>query len=120
MNSALGVANFIMAENTEGQCTTRFALAKAQLLKLSAAQLEYFKTGAQDETATLLTDARARYVAWSVYLGESNIYGAGGGSPRIDINTEKDNTISVAVAIGVIGLSALLGFYFLQKKKKLA
>lgn len=120
MNSALGVANFIMAENTEGQCTTRFALAKAQLLKLSAAQLEYFKTGAQDETATLLTDARARYVAWSVYLGESNIYGAGGGSPRIDINTEKDNTISVAVAIGVIGLTAMAGYYFLTRKRKLA
>ncbi len=112
MNSAMSVAQKILVGDTEGQCVTRFAGAKELVLKLEGDQLTYFQTGTED----LMVAGRARYVAWAAALGETNIYGTGGGAAN-DYYNEKRNPLGVAAIIGALGLSAMAGYYFLTRKR---
>lgn len=36
----------------------------------------------------------------------------------VELNQEKSVTIAIAVTIGVLGLTAMAGYYFLSKKNK--
>ncbi len=113
MNSALGIAEKIMAEDTAMQCVTKFPEMKALVVQLSEAQLDYFQnTG----TETLLIDARARYAAWAVYHGDNDAYGQGAGV-RITPKTNTENNTAAIILIGAIGLTSLVGYYFINKKK---
>ncbi len=112
-NSALSVAGYIMESNTVDQCITKYPVAKARIVAMSLDQLNHFKT--KTDTA----DAKERYEAWAIYHGDATPYSSGG-APRPGYVENQGNTIAAAVAIGVIGLTAMFGYYFLTKKKRLA
>lgn len=115
MNSALSVAEKIMAEDTEGQCVTKYSEMKALVLQLEANQLTYFQNGEE----TLMVNAKARYEAWAANRGDATPYASG--TPGVEsITTAIDNKefVIYAIVIAVMGISTVAGFYFLKKKKE--
>ncbi len=60
------VVAYILAENEENQCQTRFYIAKEMLLLLTNDEISMFKTSSELD----ITKARERYEAWAVSLHE--------------------------------------------------
>jgi hypothetical protein len=114
-NSALGIADKIMAEDTDMQCVTKFPEMKALVVQLSEGQLEYFQSTGDE---TLMVNARARYLAWAAYLGDNDAYGNGTGSTaRSTTTNSSSNNVAAIALIGVIGITSLVGYYFINKKR---
>ncbi|MGI6735016.1 MAG: hypothetical protein ACOX3C_02370 [Bacilli bacterium] len=62
-------------------------------------------------TETLFVNARARMAYMAAWVA------AHAGSPQRYVET-KASTIGSAIAIGIIGLSAMVGYYFISRRKK--
>jgi hypothetical protein len=115
MNSALSIAEKIMETDTEMQCVTKFPEMKALVVQLSEGQLEYFQSTGDE---TLMVNARARYLAWAAYLGDNDAYGNGtGSSARSTTTNSSSNNVAAIALIGVIGITTLVGYYFINKKR---
>lgn len=115
MNSALSIAEKIMETDTEMQCVTKFPEMKALVVQLSEGQLEYFQSTGDE---TLMVNARARYLAWAAYLGDNDAYGNGTGSTaRSTTTNSSSNNVAAIALIGVIGITSLVGYYFINKKR---
>lgn len=112
-NSALGIADKIMAEDTDMQCVTKFPEMKALVVQLTPEQLTYFQTSGGE---ALMDSARTRYNAWAIYHGDTDAYGTGSGA-RVTQKTNTENNTTAIILIGAIGLTTLVGYYFLNKKK---
>ena len=114
-NSALSIAEKIMETDTEMQCVTKFPEMKALVVQLSEGQLEYFQSTGDE---TLMVNARARYLAWAAYLGDNDAYGNGtGSSARSTTTNSSSNNVAAIALIGVIGITTLVGYYFINKKR---
>jgi hypothetical protein len=108
-NSAISVADYVMAADTEGQCVTKYPIAKARVLGMNSDQITHFKG---------ITNAKLRYEAWAIYHNDlANAYPSGG-SP-VQNTAEEKNTVAATAAIGLIGLTSMLGYYFIVKRKKM-
>ena len=115
MNSALSIAEKIMETDTEMQCVTKFPEMKALVVQLSEGQLEYFQSTGDE---TLMVNARARYLAWAAYLGDNDAYGNGtGSSARSTTTNSSSNNVAAIALICVIGITTLVGYYFINKKR---
>lgn len=115
MNSALSIAEKLMETDTEMQCVTKFPEMKALVVQLSEGQLEYFQSTGDE---TLMVNARARYLAWAAYLGDNDAYGNGTGSTaRSTTTNSSSNNVAAIALIGVIGITSLVGYYFINKKR---
>ncbi|MGI6715283.1 MAG: lamin tail domain-containing protein [Bacilli bacterium] len=102
-----GVGNGI--KDRESTCFLALAELEAEYDLMAVEAKNIFETA----TGTEWDNARIRYQYLKAWVAAN--------TPSPSRHTETSvNTISSALIIGVIGLSALLGFYFLQKKKKLA
>lgn len=75
IESAASLATYVMEADTEGQCTTKYALAKEKFLAMGLAEQDLFKTAHTGEEASL-TSARARYSAWASSRGDSKPFEA--------------------------------------------
>ena len=115
MNSALSIAEKIMETDTEMQCVTKFPEMKALVVQLSEGQLKYFQSTGDE---TLMVNARARYLAWAAYLGDNDAYGNGtGSSARSTTTNSSSNNVAAIALICVIGITTLVGYYFINKKR---
>lgn len=102
--------------STANQCTTQFAIAKAQYFAMSSSEQALFNT-AQTGEATVITNARARYEAWAVNQAAEPY--TGNATPAI--NVAKEETPSyIMYGIGGLALVAALGSFFYFRKKKQA
>jgi hypothetical protein len=110
--NATALANFIMMANTADQCTTQFAIAKAQFQAMSAAEKTLFQT-AQSGEAAVITNARARYEAWAVNQGDAAPYASG--AAVVDGLANSTGMIAIAI-VTVLGLLTLAGVVVLKKK----
>lgn len=113
-SASLDLAQFILFADTEGQCVTKYNIAKTRFNAISAAEQTTFKTS----TETTFVNARARYEAWAVNQGDSDCYGTA--SP---INTNQplvnDNgVIGLSVALGLLASVSLGAVFFLKKRKQ--
>jgi hypothetical protein len=113
MNSALSIAEKIMETDTEMQCVTKFPEMKALVVQLSEGQLGYFQSTGEE---TLMVNARTRYLAWAAYLGDNDAYGNGFSARSTTTNSSSNNVAAIAL-IGVIGITTLVGYYFINKKR---
>lgn len=116
MNAAVSVAGRIMAyaggDLITAECATKYSTIKAQMLLLSSGSLTYF----QNSTESNIQNARLRYVAWSVANGDNTPYSAAPGRNLISSNNEENRLVAV-ITISVLGLTTILGYYFLKNKK---
>ncbi len=116
--NALALSNFVMMANTANQCTTQFPTAKTQYLAMSTTEQNLFKTATAGEDA-VITNARARYLAWAVNRNDANPFASGslGAASITNVDDGKESEILV-IALGALALFASGGFFFLKKKEQ--
>ena len=119
-DTATNVANYIMYEDTNNQCVSKFPTAKVYFDDLSASERQSFMVS--DDY--VISSARTRFQEWARHLGKTIVYQNGdyvvSNSMNISpvINTFIRNN-SVIIVIVVSALSVIsIGGYFLFRKKK--
>ncbi len=105
------LVDYLLLEDTDGQCNTKFNTAKTMYLGLSETDKTTFTTGTDR-----IAEARVRYEAWATHLGQSAydasevLLGAQG-----EMNT--NNIIAAISIISLVGTSSIILFVFLNKRK---
>ena len=112
------VANYIMFEDTNNQCLTKYEIAK-----------EYFNELTRTDRATFMTSssyvyvtARDRLEKWATHQGESIIFNDGDYVITNSQNTNKiirfDNNVTIMVIVSITLFSfSFYGLYSIKKKK---
>ncbi len=118
-NTALSIADYVMAEDVANQCIERYPIAKAKMLATSNGQRAFFESGADHETANghSLVDARARYEAWARYHNDAQPYG-GELSPMPYVKLTNTTLNTIVASVVIVGLSVIAVYYFYIRKKK--
>lgn len=120
--TAANVANYIMYEDTNNQCTTKLNTAITYLNNLSSTELNTFKTS----TDYVIATARERLEAWARNQGKTIDYSGGAThvvlkSGRFLTNSviTEDSSISLILIItSALTVSAVLGYFLLKRKKQ--
>lgn len=117
--TATNVSNYIMYEDTNGQCETKFDIASGYFNAMSSAERATFMTS-QDY---VITSARERFEDWAKHLGktievENNDYVIKAVKPVVHIfNNEAHDNVSIIVIISIMGIGAIAGYFYFRKKK---
>ena len=116
--TASSLANFIMYEDTEGQCTTKTDSAISIFNNMTTSERSTFMTS--DDY--VISTAKDRLDKWLINQGKEISISNGDyvvtTKNSVTSYTQENNHIYLIIAIsGVISIS-ILGFYFLLKKKK--
>lgn len=117
--TAKNVSNYIMYEDTVGQCTTKFTIASGYFNNMSVSEKATFMTS----NDYVISTARERFEAWARSLGKTISYTDGdyviqnARSMQI-IDNSTDNQAMIIVIISVVmGGIAIGGYFFIRKKK---
>ena len=120
VDTAVNVSNYIMYEDINNQCTTKFSIASGYFNNMSASERAIFMNSSDYVIAT----ARERFEAWARHLDKTIAYSNGDytiENSRVlnTINsTISDNTTLIVVIVSVImGGIAIGGYFFIRKKK---
>lgn len=97
--------------DAQGKCATVYPFLTSIYDRLSV-EAKAIYNGSSDETYTNAKNRMAFMAAYVASLPQ------GSESPRQDI-VNKENNIAATAALGVIGLTSILGYYFVSKKKRL-
>ena len=116
--TALNVANYIMFEDTEGQCISKFDTASDYFSDMPKAQRLLFMTSDN----FVISTARERFEAWALnqgktinYTGSDYVISSNSISPVL--KESDQSTVIVVVSISAISLLAI-GMFLLKYKKK--
>ncbi len=112
--TAVSVATFINDGDVEGQCTTRYSLAKDKVHSLDVSELESFKTS----TDTDIASARVRYEAWARHLGDAHPYEVAADYAGSNSIMDTTQAITIIALISVASVSIIGGYMFTKKTKK--
>ena len=116
-DTALNLSNYIMFEDTVGQCNTKFSVAKGYFEGLSSTQRSIFMTSSD----VVISCARDRLEDWATALGKTITYINGDyeitNKSNAIISDHFNKNVYFFIIIGVISVSGT-GLYFLLKKKK--
>ncbi len=114
LNPVNDLVEYIMAEDVEDQCNTRFPEAKTMFLALSVDDQNTFRTS----TETDIVAARERYVAWAAHLNQ-NPWAEGEALNTITSNAMNSmNAVIIIISLSLASVSVIGGYYFVQKKQK--
>ena len=118
-DSASNLANYIMYEDTNNQCTTKFDVAKG-----------YFENLSKEDRATFMTSddyvistARDRLEKWAVHLGKTISYSGGdyviSSARTIVFNNGNSNTYLILsiMIVFTLGMTFVITYLFIKKKK---
>ena len=111
------VANYIMYEDTNNQCTSKFSVAKGYFENLSKADRNTFMTS--DDY--VISTARDRLQKWAAHLGKTITQSGDDyviSARNISIDYSNNSNISIFVIVIIINASAFGTFLFLRKKKR--
>ena len=117
-DSAVNLANYIMFEDENNQCETKFGVAKGYFEGLTKAERSAFMTG----TSYVVSTARERLIAWAKHLGKVITQSGddyvinNARSNFLAFNNQTDSTIIIVVALSISMLS-FAGFMLLRRKK---
>jgi endonuclease I len=109
------LVTYLLAENKEGQCTTRFYEARDLYMSLSNEDQTTFKTSSD----TQITNARNRYEAWGRHLNEDP-YSYSPLQSRLFF-LENDTTfiiIPISIILSIAFIAYLAVLKLLKKKNK--
>ena len=122
-DNATNVSNYIMYEDTDGQCTTKLDNAIKKLNTMSNSDKSSFQTSDN----YVISTARERLNAWATHESKTisyseNIYKLVNNAKVINPiinNVEADSSINIIIIFSIISLTAVGGFvYYRQKKTK--
>ena len=124
-DNATNVANYIMFEDTNNQCQTKFDVAQGYFEGLSDSE----KTSFMTSDDYVISTARTRFSAWATHLGKV-ITTDGDGKYIIQnakfaktssdgqLNLQEDSSLIILFIICTLGAGSLSAFYLVKKKKK--
>lgn len=119
--SANNVSNYIMYEDTNAQCTTKFGIAKGYFEDLSTSERSTFMTS--DDY--VISTARERLEAWARYHGKVITTSDGdyvitdARNPVLNIVLNSNNNIVlIVIVVTTLSLLSIGGYFFLKKKKE--
>lgn len=118
-DSAENVANYIMYEDTIGQCNTKTEIAKGYFEELSQDERETFMTSSD----YVISSARERFEAWLRNQGES-IAESGGDYvvfKNASITFENENNSNfvfvIIISTSILASSLLVGLIIIKKRR---
>ena len=125
-DTAENVANYIMFEDTNNQCETKFGVAQGYFEGLSDSE----KTSFMTSDDYVISTARTRFSAWATHLGKVITTDGDGKyiiqnakfaktSPDGQLNLEEDSSLMILFIICTLGAGSLSAFYLVKKKKKI-
>ena len=110
MNEAIELSRYVMESDTDGQCETKFYVARdAYINRMTNEGREWFQSE---------TDAWARYLAWATYLGENIDTPTKVEAYRPFTSNNED--LSWIIAVSLLGVASVAGltYYFIRRKKR--
>ena len=119
IETAKNTSNFIMFEDTSGQCTTKFNVASTYFNNMPITQRATFMTS--DDY--VISTARERFEAWARSLGKTISYTNGdyviqnARSMQIIGNTTDNTALLIVIVSVIMGGIAIGGYFFIRKKK---
>jgi len=115
---AMAFAHYVMTEgeDAEGVCLEKFVSLKVEFDFMDADAKIAFMAFEADESlsAPVEQQAKARYVYLQAYS-----LAHGGSGVRQPVTSAARNNMIAVISIGAIGLTSILGYYFINKKKSL-
>ena len=125
-DTAENVANYIMFEDTNNQCVSKFGTAQGYFEGLSDSE----KTSFMTSDDYVISTARTRFSAWATHLGKVITTDGDGKyviqnakisklSPNGQLDLEEDSSIIILFIVCTLGAGSLSAFYLVKKKKKI-
>ncbi len=116
IDTLANVSNFIMYEDTEGQCVSKLGSAIDKLNNMSTSDKSTFWSS----NDYVIKTARERIQAWAAHEGKTLSYSGGSfvisGSNGPFIKVNNNNTVLIVLAV-MMSMTCLGGLLFLKKKK---
>ena len=110
--SVAGLSEYIMAEDTEGQCVAKYPIANTVYLLLSAEEQETFTTDAAH------ADAKTRYEAWALSLGQTPYVAMSSTKGLLTKMTSENNLMVVILVITASVIACAVAFKLVKKSRK--
>lgn len=112
------VCNYIMYQDTNGQCTSKFSEAVNRLNTMSKADKDSFWTPSTYKT----NKAKERIMAWADYLGKELTYTDGkyvvNGSRTINLLPQDKGIITALIVLSIASITLVGGYLLFKRKKK--
>ena len=116
---ATNLSNYIMFEDTVGQCNTKFDIAQGYFNNMPSYQKNLFMTS----NDFVISSARTRLQDWAKALGkqivsENGDYVIKTVKPNnFIISNENNNLLTLIIIVSTLGISIIGGYFYLKKKK---
>ena len=120
-DTAVNLANYVMYEDTNNQCTTKFDTAKGYFEGLSKAERSTFMTSSD----YVISTARERLLAWATHEGKIIAESDDGYIITTPSNVvvksigETSTNVIISVVVGLVAASAIGGYFFIKKRKEI-
>ena len=118
-DNTTNVANYIMYEDTNGQCVTKLNSAINKLNSMSSSSKTTFWTS----NDYVIQRARERLSAWAAHEGKTltfnnGIYVLSSNSRTLFAEVSNDSTMLIIMTISLISITLLGGYFFIKRKKQ--
>ena len=117
--SATNVSNYIMYEDTNNQCLSKYSTAKGYFEDLSTSERATFMTSSD----YVISTARERLQAWATHHGESISYTNGDYVvSKVSVNnpifdSTNNNTLMIIIVVSTISVSIIGAYFFIKRRK---
>ena len=119
-DTATNVANYIMYEDTNNQCVSKFPTAKGYFDDLSASERQSFMVS--DDY--VISSARTRFQEWARHLGKTIVYQNGDYVVSNSINISpvintfiRNNSVIIIIVVSALSVISIGGYFLFRKKK---
>ena len=113
------LSNYIMFEDTDNQCTTKFSVAKNRFEQMSTSERNTFMTS--DDY--VISTARTRLQAWANYLGKTITYSnndyliSNNNYLSLMLRINGNSAISIIVIVSILGIGTIACYFFIKRRK---
>lgn len=120
-DTAVNLSNYVMYEDTNNQCTTKFDTAKGYFEGLTSTERSTFMTSSD----YVISTARERLLAWAAHEGKT-IQSSNGdyivttmSNIIVQSIAETSGSVLIIVVVGLVAISAVGGYFFIKKRKEI-
>lgn len=119
--TASNVANYVMYEDTNNQCTSKFSVAKGYFEAMSTSERSSFMTSSD----YVISTGRERLLAWAAHEGKTITQDNGDYVVSAPVNIVLENIsqnsagIAIIVTVSLITAASIGGYFFIKKRKEI-
>lgn len=119
-DTATNVANYIMYEDTNNQCVSKFPTVKGYFDDLSTSERQTFMSS----NDYVISNARTRFQDWAKHLGKTIVYQDGDYVVSNSINISpvintfiRNNSVIIVIVVSMLSVISIGGYFLFRKKK---